>query len=343
MPTPSERPTLRFLAKLAGVSPMCVSMALRNHSQLPLATRERIQKLARNHGYTPDPTVQKLMHHLRTRPGARTRATLCAVVFRPWATSYPEELLAGAKQRAHQLGYGFDEIEFKPLAGNLPRLQAILRNRGVEGILITPSHELLNDFSQLPWNDFSVVSGTYSVLNLPAHRVVPHLFANCARVLAELQKLGYRRIGLAITSDHDRGTQHYITSALAWHQLHGGGEKVRPFIFARDGPDKLRSWYQRARPDVIVTDHDLWTASIAKDLGLEVPGDIGFACLSIEPGSRLTGVATLPGDIGRKAVDVLADLILRGEKGLPDVPTTTMIEGRWSRGESTRQGTASPS
>ena len=44
----STRPTLRSLAREAGVSPMTFSLALRNSREVSAKTRARLQDLARN-------------------------------------------------------------------------------------------------------------------------------------------------------------------------------------------------------------------------------------------------------------------------------------------------------
>jgi len=54
MPHPLS-PTLRSLAAEAGVSPLTVSLPLRNHPRISATTGERIQQLAELRGYTPDP------------------------------------------------------------------------------------------------------------------------------------------------------------------------------------------------------------------------------------------------------------------------------------------------
>src|SRR4051812_821528 len=61
MASSSSNPTIRSLASEAGVSPMTVSLALRQSSEVSAATRQRILKLARTRGYRPDPQITKLM------------------------------------------------------------------------------------------------------------------------------------------------------------------------------------------------------------------------------------------------------------------------------------------
>src|SRR5262245_17339141 len=107
-------PTLRTLARLAGVTSMTVSLALRNHPRISAATRQRLQALAAAHGYRPDPVVSKLMSHLRTRSVQRTQAALCGLRLRPGPRvlpyDYTAEVTAGARARAASLGFRFDQI-----------------------------------------------------------------------------------------------------------------------------------------------------------------------------------------------------------------------------------------
>src|SRR5690606_18100520 len=63
-PTMSQSPrrvTLSDIAKQAEVHVTTVSLALRNHPRLPERTRKRIQKIAEELGYQPDPVLQALV------------------------------------------------------------------------------------------------------------------------------------------------------------------------------------------------------------------------------------------------------------------------------------------
>ena len=70
-------PTQREIAQQAGVSQMAVSLALRDSPTLPAATRQRIQKLARELGYRPDPMLSTLM---RQRHAKATKAPRAKIV-----------------------------------------------------------------------------------------------------------------------------------------------------------------------------------------------------------------------------------------------------------------------
>src|SRR5438045_673838 len=101
---------LQDIADRAGVSKATVSLALRNHASIPLATRERIQQFAREMDYRPNPLVSALMSfHRATHVGRPTHLTLAMIVNFPrssdWKTYLSDDLLASAEARAEQLGY----------------------------------------------------------------------------------------------------------------------------------------------------------------------------------------------------------------------------------------------
>ena len=68
MDTP-PRPTVSMedLARMAGVSKMTVSLALRNHPNVSAARRQQIHDLAEQHGYVVDPELSSLARAIRRR------------------------------------------------------------------------------------------------------------------------------------------------------------------------------------------------------------------------------------------------------------------------------------
>src|SRR3954464_6115419 len=107
--------TMRSLAAEAGVTPMTVSLALRNSHKISADTRLRIRRLAAARGYRPDPAVNKLMHYLRQRTVRRLQATICCLRPRADPTApdaarwrYIEQLQTGLQERGEALGYAMD-------------------------------------------------------------------------------------------------------------------------------------------------------------------------------------------------------------------------------------------
>jgi len=96
-------PTMADIAKLAGVSAITVSRALRGSSSVREETRERICRIAREHGYR----INISARNLRTQ----TSRTIAVVVEmspsseRPMTEPYPLGLLGGITQELTSAGY----------------------------------------------------------------------------------------------------------------------------------------------------------------------------------------------------------------------------------------------
>lgn len=336
----APRPTLRSLAAEAGVSPMTVSLALRNHPSISAERRAAIRKLAEQRGYRPDPSVAKLMHHLRTQRPARFQACLAGLTER-WPAemartpgSFPQRLEAGLRHRAEALGYKFELFhrEDYPKAAQLRR---VLHSRGIEGLVIMPlrAPQALDD--ALPWAEFAAVSVTSSVLSPALPAVLPRHFDNVLEACMRLTAAGYRRIGLAISHNWDVRVNHRWTGALAWQNLHGGTEPVRAFLGEGDlamDPVALARWLAAERPDAVIGEQfpaDTWKPLLADLPAAQRPALITTNWPNAGAAAGIDQQVEL---IGAAAIDVLSGLLNRGEKGLPTHPTTTVVHGRWVAG-----------
>jgi LacI family transcriptional regulator len=67
-------------------------------------------------------------------------------------------------------------------------------------------------------------------------------------------------------------------------------------------------------------------------LSLQVPDDIGLACLAKPTRTAYAGIDEYGEAIGATAVELVAAQIYRNEFGPPSIPKTTMIEGHWTAG-----------
>lgn len=328
-------PTLRSLAAEAGVSAMTVSLALRNHPSIPRTTRARLQALARERKYHPDPALAKLMRHLRQRRGLKLRANLCALTpaspyVRPHG--YLERLHRSLRARAEALGFAFTLLDVGAEAISPARLRRLLRGRGVEGIILTPIREPRDLTHLLPWEEFSVVSVTPSVLQPVFHAVSPNHYDNMLCVCRSLTAAGFRRIGLALPEDRDRRVRHRWTGALAWHNLFAAAAPIPPLICPGSAtsidPGLLSAWLAQWTPDVVVT--DFVERQIAERLAsLGGAARPRLVAMSWPNPAADGGIDQKVEEIAAQAVDRLAGLIQNGERGIPVTPSTTMIDGAW--------------
>jgi DNA-binding LacI/PurR family transcriptional regulator len=342
MPTP--RPTLRRLAAEAGVSPMTVSLALRNSRQVSTETRAWLKRLAALRGYRPDPTITKLMQHLRTRAPRRFQASLCALM-QSWgrvpqdANGYYERLERGLRGRAESLGFAFDTVDLNQYPTRRS-LQRVLLSRGVEGIVLLPLLRPGRLDDRLDWEAFSTVAVTSSVLAPHFHNVVPHHFDNMLRVCEELARAGLARIGLAISKDHDVRVNHRWLGAMAWHNSLAGTQAVVPLLGERAGPwldpAVFADWLRRERPDAVIVDpldRAMLATALARLPARRRPQVVTMNWPS--PGAH-AGIDQRAEEIGAAAIEVVAGMMARGDKGIPQRSNTTMITGDWAAGRLSR-------
>lgn len=336
-PGGADRPSLRAIAQVAGVSAMTVSRALRNHSNLTAHTKTRVQQIARDLGYRPDPLVAKLMHHLRVRRKPAFQSSICALTNVPLDAlrEFSRGVVAEAKRRAEARGYAFSVAHF----GSIPRtpgaLQRILRSRGVEGLLLLPMMQADKFASLLDWREFSIVAATTSAITPEVHRVTPNHFRNMQILCAELTAHGYRRVGVVLPEEYAQRVHHAFNAAALWHAVWQGTDLVAPLIHPMATPARVREWFEREQPDAIVGSSPDNCRSLARALGLRIPGRVAFVATHVPRGDvGFSGIDERQGDIGVAAVDLLVEMIHRGEKGLPDVPMAIELLGRWVRGRS---------
>lgn len=330
--------TLRTIAESVGVSAMTVSLALRNHPRIPEATRERVQRAAVALGYRPDPQVTKLMHHLRVGRQPVFQASIAAITTVPAAsdTVYMSGIIRSAQARAEQMGYGFNVYRIEHSSKRQPSLNRMLRSRGVEGIVLLPIVSPGDMTALLDWKTFAVVTTTFGILTPHFHRVVPHQFGNALEICHQLMSLGYRRIGLVLPVEHEVRVHHGFSAAVVWQSVIGGTEFVRPCIHTGALPSarELAGWFKKEHPDAIIAAGDKSCQAIAESLGLSPGGRIGFVSASKDERSLFAGMYERPEELGSTAIEQLAAMIQRGEKGLPAVPKITMVDGHWMEGPS---------
>lgn len=325
-----SRPSQADVARAAGVSPMTVSLSLRNHPSIPESTRARIRRVADELGYKPDPLIGKLMQQLRMGGRRRASFSLCFLAPRPTkpGPSYQGIIAAGARKAAQELGFFFDTVEIDDAFEHPARLRRMLHSRGVEGLILGPQFPPADLTSMLDWSQFSVVSTSHSVLGPAVHRVVPNQFANALLLGRELNRQGHRRLGLLISRDLDERTGHRLDAAIQWLNHENGVRDLETFRWETAMPSAamLDRWVKRHHPDVLISD----TSYNLEMFRAELPRLEAFpmaATSTIEPEPPFDSILENPEDVGAAAVDLVSMLFQRGERGLPQSPRTLMVEG----------------
>ena len=340
--TIAEKPavTVRQIARLAGVSLMTVSRALRDQSRVAEATRRKVVKIARRLGYRPDPEITKLMHHLRRKVRPQFQSVICGLT--NWPTTvkpaYFQALLAGAEWQARERGYGFRVMQVPESARSGEQLRRVLRSQGVTGVVLLPQSPPRNLGALLDWNEFSVVAASLSVLGPEVNRVAPHHFDNTVRLCRELAARGYRRIGLVIDAEQDARANRGFSAALLSFGRYETTEAVVPLVWDGKLADGLVPWFRRERPDALVATSETLVRECARLLKRQFSVPVGLASTNVAAAKsglgEIAGIDELPDEIGVIAVDLLASMIERRVRGLASAPASTLLAGRWCAGRS---------
>ena len=86
------------------------------------------------------------------------------------------------------------------------------------------------------------------------------------------------------------------------------------------------------RPEVVLSLH-LKVQQWLLNLGLRIPDDVGFVDLDCaDRGGTRAGVYQHHERVGALALDTLMLLRQRNERGIPEVPQLTLLEGAWVEG-----------
>jgi LacI family transcriptional regulator len=336
-----ENPTLRDLARAAGVSVASVSMALRNDPRIKAETRAKIHAVAEELGYRPDPHISDLMGYLRNGRTRGFRETIAFVSKMAWNVFQENlifhEVYVGAAQRAQSLGYS---VEFHTVSGSMTesRLGSILRNRGIRGIIVLPQLDpegKSRGYESFPWEDFASVAIGFSCPTPDTHRVMPDQIQALHVALKASLKLGYKRPGLVIERwKDDRVRNHWTASFLSFQERNFAPRDRIPISV---NPGQLVSWYSRWKPDFLIGSDIESTVSLLRAAGFRSPEDFGYATLNKQVEGRWafhSGVWEPFIQVGSAAADLLAGCLNRNEIGLPAYPQIVLLPVVWMDGES---------
>lgn len=329
----SERVTLKQLAKEAGVGLATASRALSGDPRCAVATRARVQAAADRLGYRPDPALSALVSH---RAGVKRRPAGMGIVLLMdhGADSYYQCILDACRQRASDLGYGVELIQWKDYPSP-EKLGRVLVQRGTSGLVVFPiQHE--HYVEEFPWQHFSCIGFLQPVFRPRIHLVRDNAFRSVYDAVAETRKRGRRRPGLVIfTSPGSMNDLRQIGGYLA-ACAEAGPESIEPLpvlrlMQTRGAQLLIRDWYRKHRPDAVICN----TGGAYYDLvhsGVAIPKRCAYVNLLLAGNEPMAGFDPREARIGHTLIDQLDGLIRRNERGLAEEPHVTLIDRIWRDG-----------
>ncbi len=340
---PSRYPTTREIATACACSQSTVSNALRNDPRISAETRARIQKIATEMGWRANPLAAAFMAHLRSTKPPRYQANLAFIVSHPQSARvedlppHQRENFRGARNRAEQLGYVLDPVWVQEPGINADNLARMLQRREIHGLIIPGMIGPTPLFASFDWRHFSSVALGSGLAESPLHRVAFNYNRAIPMALHRLFEMGYRRIGVIVSTAYDKKVNHGWLYPLYYEQKQPWGRQwIKSCIFSgSDASDRhrVRAWIEKERPDVILGEYLAW--HVIHEMGWRIPDDVAFATFDWSAEHPdIGGIHQSHDIIGAMAVDLLTSQLTQNERGLPAVPKLLQIEGKWRDGES---------
>jgi DNA-binding LacI/PurR family transcriptional regulator len=324
--------TQRDVARVCGVHPSTICLALKNSPSIPLPTRLRVQAVAEELGYRPNVAARNL---------ALLRGDKQAVGCLPiaWINQEPQRnhwridpearsLLENARRRVGELGYHLEEIWAREPGMSPTRLAQIVRARGIEGVLF-PVHRSF-EFSLLTpdWSECALVGINDHRLSEWVDVVCPDHYRNAETIFRQMRRLGCGRVGLAVGAQLDAASNGLVHSCyLRYHAEVSSTDRVPACFLPDDAAQKsaaFEEWLQVYQPDVVVCAEAGLVASARA---------AGFNALWIGLNAASSpfdgGIDESACDVAGAAVDCVVDKMRRFEKGVREATRVHLLKSAW--------------
>lgn len=336
-PASSSRVTMRTLAEQLGVTKTTVSLALRGHSSISKATRDRVHKLAQELNYRPDPAIAAIAAHRWSRESPQRHRVIAFLSYRDPRLANPGlAYLPAARERAKEYGYKLERfyLDDYPSAEAVTR---VLYSRGIRGIVVPPLHNPNSKRAMhLEWSKFTAVCCGIGRVRPSLHTVTSDVFATTRHVWETVAQAGHTRIGAALYCHQPKAEDDWhrigaTTAAIRFLDLRESAAIPIHTAEIRDEP-ALIAWYEQYRPEVVIG----FNHSIGEALerhGLRLPQDLQFICLNTPPREKWSGITHHHDEMGRTSIDLLNNEMRSNHWGLPATPNITLIQTEWNRGE----------
>jgi LacI family transcriptional regulator len=343
-----NRVTQTDIGRAAGVHTTTVSLALRNSPLIPVATRERIQALAAQMGYCPDPALRALVAYRNAHRQKRQGITLAYVT--NWTTRwgwkelvFQEKCHTGAKKRAAEHGYNLEHFWLGEAGMSMVRLNQMLLHRGIRGVVLAA----LDRGDQLPGMDWSRLSAV-KIGSFPQaaalHQVTLDYAGIASLAVQRILQTGRRRIGFVVPAHWDQACGQAWSRTFAAEQAQLPSRERLPILrlppvnpaaassaLPPEHTQRLARWYDQNEPEAMVSFTPLVLEHLAR-LRIAAPRDFAYVDLALGDHATTAGIRQNCERIGELAVEQLATQVEQNVSGLPDVPTITAVTGTWVAG-----------
>jgi len=316
-------PTVKDVAKRAGVSVATVSRVVNNQGNVSPEVRDRVQQAIGVLGYQPSRTAQRL----RAKHG-RVLGLIISDIQNPFFTA----VARGIEDVAYRHGYSLILCNTDEDSAKEHLYLDVMRAEAVAGVILASTVEEHPHVRQLIENGIPVVAIDRVLKEPEVDTVFVDSVQGTLDLMSHLIELGHRRIGfiggpLTITTMRERRDGYLLA-----HQQHD--LSVLPELM-RFGEPKQPGGYECAQellqlqppPTALFASNNMLALGALRAIqerGLRIPDDISIVCFSDLPWFALlqpplTVISQPDYELGQKAADLLLERLEQ-----PDKPITRL-------------------
>lgn len=311
-------PTIKDVARRAGVSIKTVSRVVNKDPAVRDSTREHVERVVAELGYTPDPAARSMRSN---RTGVLGLVTDMIVT-----TPYSVDIISGVQDACAEAGMMMLIVNTRGDRTHTEHAIRTLVERKVEGIVYATMY--LRAFDELPAaGDLPMVLVNCFMADGSVPSIVPDDYAGSYAATSHVIELGHRDIALlsvnpVIVAGERRGRgfrrallDHGLNCTPDWVRAGQVFENGREVFVAVEATQRFLDGARR--PTAIVCGTDaiaMRTYNAVRERGLRIPDDISivgydnFVMIAEALDPPLTSVALPYYDMGRTAVSWLRRL-----------------------------------
>lgn len=339
--------TLQDIGRRLGLSNTTVSLALRDHPRISIATKERVKALIKELKYEPDQMARALV---------MGRASLIGVVVPNSSDAYYAEVFRGIEDAVRSANYHVLLANGSYDLDAYAQRVAEMKSLRVGGVLIAPPFyqekpQLPPFLADLRERKFPVVLINRRLKPALFHQVSADYAVGVKQVIETLASLGHRRVAYisgepALLPIRQRFSDFERYAARCQFdndpKLVVSSELTSPGGYA--ACRQLWSALER-KPTAIVTFSDsvaIGALRFLLDTRVQVPADVSLVSFDGLPGAEFTHpsistVATPMYEIGKRAFELLMELIENEHSQPQDVVLPVKLMPRESMGVAPKQ------
>jgi len=322
----NQLPTLKEIAKKLNVSISTVSRALSNHPRIGLRTKMRVQELAKELNFEPNPKAISFKQR---------KTFVIGVVLPDVHEDFFSEALSGIEIAgiAHDytilFGQSYDDQEKEV------KVVEAMRRQRVDGLIISLSKQT-NRYEHLESLKKVGIPVVYfdRVPPFPAHKVYCDLYSGTVEMINMLFTNGYKRIALINGPDRLQASKERLNGyikGISKKKLKVDMQMVEKTDLSKEGTvQAMKNLLSlKKTPQAIITFNDyvhLEAVKYAQQQNIEVNKEMVFASYANLPITSYTtyppiaSIEQYPYRQGERALEILIEIIAKKEKykGLPE-------------------------